>query len=138
MCADMRRPERDYLARLRPKRLDVSDAYGASGRRIFFLMKPSSACLSSRINPPVFHFCLLKFHSSSSSLPDPSNWDRLTRFIRSSTHRNPQEGSLEPCHQLRAVLSPAGNPLRTNPASSPPNSGITRSLSPPFNRCSSL
>jgi len=39
MCADTRRPERDYLARLRPERLDVSDAYGTSGRRIFFLMK---------------------------------------------------------------------------------------------------
>jgi len=38
MCADPRRLERDYLAKLRPERLDVSDAYGASGRRIFFLM----------------------------------------------------------------------------------------------------
>ena len=32
MCADTRRPERDYLAWLRPERPDVSDAYGASGR----------------------------------------------------------------------------------------------------------
>ena len=38
MCADTRRPECDFLARLRPVRLDISDAYGASGRRIFFLM----------------------------------------------------------------------------------------------------
>jgi hypothetical protein len=38
MCADMRRPDGDYLARLRPEPLDVSDAYAASGRRIFFLI----------------------------------------------------------------------------------------------------
>ena len=31
-------PENTYLAGLRPGRLDVSDAYAASGRRIFFLM----------------------------------------------------------------------------------------------------
>jgi len=42
MCTDTCRPECDYLARLRPMRLDVSDAYGASGRRIFFLMNVSN------------------------------------------------------------------------------------------------
>jgi len=55
MCADTRRPERDYLAWLRPERLDVSDAYGASGRRIFFLvdtwcrgtLRPDAICLDT-------------------------------------------------------------------------------------------
>jgi hypothetical protein len=40
MCADMRRPAGDSLDRLCPERLDVSDAYAASRRRIFFLMNP--------------------------------------------------------------------------------------------------
>jgi len=31
MCADMHCPDGEYLARLRPERLDVSDAYAASG-----------------------------------------------------------------------------------------------------------
>jgi len=38
MCADMPCPDGEYLAGLRPECLDVSDAYAASGRRIFFLM----------------------------------------------------------------------------------------------------
>jgi len=39
MCADMHFPDGEYLAGLRPERLDVSDAYAASGRIIFFLMR---------------------------------------------------------------------------------------------------
>jgi len=38
MCADMYCPDGEYLARLRPERLDVSNTYAASGPRIFFLM----------------------------------------------------------------------------------------------------
>jgi len=38
MCDDTHCLERDYLARLRPEHLDVSDMSGASGCRIFYLM----------------------------------------------------------------------------------------------------
>ena len=42
-------PDGEYLAGLRPERLDVSDAYAASGRRIFFLMPFAHFCLRSQL-----------------------------------------------------------------------------------------
>ena len=38
MCGDMHCPDVEYLAGLRPERLDLYDAYAESGRSIFFLM----------------------------------------------------------------------------------------------------